>query len=119
MALLMVGLCADVLAADKEEFPRVTFVGVGNGKGPVDRDQFLLLVVEGPYLSYEANPIPGDGVVEYVNNLLKSRKVSYIGMHIREGTKYGDVVKAIDLLRKTDAKNIGVSMIELAVGRTP
>jgi len=33
--------------------------------------------------------------------------------------KYGDLVRAIDVLRQTDAKNIGVSMKELPAGREP
>ena len=39
--------------------------------------------------------------------------------YAREGIKYGDLVKAIDALRKTDAKDIAVSTVELAMGREP
>jgi biopolymer transport protein ExbD len=117
--LFAIGLCADVLAEEKKEYPHISFVGPGGGKDPVSRDQFVILVIEGPFISYDTNPIPSAGVVEYVNNLLKVKNVSYIGVHTREGIKYGDVVRAIDTLRKTNAKEVGVSMIELPVGREP
>lgn len=117
LAVVVAGLSADVLAEEKSEYPRVSLVGPGSGKNPVSRDQFILLVVEGPFISYEANPIPSEGAVDYINNLLKAKGVSYIGVHSREGVKYGDVVRAIDVLRKTNAKDIGVSMIELPAGR--
>jgi biopolymer transport protein ExbD len=119
MALLAIGLCSDGLAQANGEFPRIGLVGAGAGKTPVSRDQFIILVVEGPYLSYEKNQIPDGGVVEYVNTLLKTKDVSYIGVYTREGVKYGDVVRAVDVLRKTNAKNIGISMTELPAGRNP
>ncbi|MEO6995047.1 MAG: hypothetical protein ABI273_15680 [Lacunisphaera sp.] len=119
MALLAIGLCSDGLAQENGEFPRIGLVGKGAGKTPVNPDQFVILVVEGPYLSYEKNQIPEGGVVEYVNALLKTKNVSYIGIYTREGVKYGDVVRAVDELRKTNAKNIGISMTELPAGRNP
>lgn len=85
----------------------------------MSRDQFVILVVEGPYISHETNPIPEKGGVEYINDLLRAKKVSYLAVYTREGVKYGDVVKAIDLLRMTDATEIGVSMIEAPAGREP
>jgi hypothetical protein len=54
-----------------------------------------------------------------VNKLLSVRDVSYIGVYTREGTKYGDVVRALDILRSTKAKNISLSMVELPLGREP
>ena len=119
IALFVLGFCADVFAADKQDFPRVSFISRQNGKSTATRDQFLILVVEGPYISYETNPIPSPGEVDYVNNLLKIKGVSYIGIHVRDGVKYGDVVRAIDLLRKTNATDIGVSMILIPPGRNP
>lgn len=77
------------------------------------------MVVEGDSLSYDGNPIPSADVVHYVNKLLDVKKVSYIGVYSREDTKYGDVIKAIDVLRGTTAKNISVSMVELTPGRVP
>lgn len=107
------------LANGETAYPQISFVGPGAGKTPVARDQFVVLVVEGPNLSYEKNPVPDKDEVGYVNALLKARGVSYLAVYTREGVKYGDVIKAIDVLRKTDAKNIGVSMIEVPVGREP
>ena len=83
------------------------------------RDEVILLVVEGSSLSYDANPIPGADAVNYINKLLEVKKVSYIGVYVREGTKYGDVVKAIDILRGTNAKSISVNTTELSTGRVP
>ena len=119
IALFAIGLCADVLAEEKRAYPQISFCGPGAGKTPVSRADFIILVVEGPTISYEASPIASTTVVEYVNNLLKIKNVSYLGVYIREGTKYGDVVRAIDTLRLTDAKNVGVSMVEIPVGREP
>jgi hypothetical protein len=118
-AVFAIGLCAEVLAEEKPAYPNIYFVGPGSGKKTISRDQFVLLVVEGPFITYEKQPIPNTGVVDYVNNLLKIKKVSYIGVHSREGVKYGDLIRAIDVLRKTNAKDIGVSMIELPAGREP
>jgi biopolymer transport protein ExbD len=119
MAVLALGLYADVLAENKPEYPRVSLIGPGGNKNPTSRDEFILLVVEGAKISYETNSIPSAEVVEYVNNLLKERKVSYIAVYPREGIKYGDLVRAIDTLRKTTARSIGVSMLEIPVGRDP
>jgi hypothetical protein len=119
IALLVLGFCVDLGAEESSAYPRVSFIGPGRGGPPVGRDQFIMLVVEGPYISYEKNPIPENGVVAYVNNLLKMRNVSSLAVYGREGAKYGDIVKAIDVLRKTDAKDIGVSMVEVPAGREP
>jgi len=119
IALFALGLCADVLAQEKQEFPRISLCGPGGGKNPVNPDEFIILVIEGPNLFYDTNPIPGADAVGFVNKLLKTKGVSYIGVYTREGTKFGQVVQALDVLRKTDAKNIGVSMTELPMGRDP
>ena len=119
LALFAIGLCADVFAQEKQEYPRISICGPGGGKTPVGPDEFITLVVEGPVLSYDKNLIASTEVVEYVNKLLEVKKVSYIGVYTREGTKYGDVIRAIDILRGTTAKNIGLSMQELAPGRQP
>jgi biopolymer transport protein ExbD len=119
MAVFAIGLCSGLLAEERREYPQVSLCGPGGSKTPISRDDYIVLVVEGPTLSYEANPIPGADVVEFVNHLLQVKKVSYIGVYPREGTKYGDVVHAVDLLRGTSAKNIGVSMKELPLGREP
>lgn len=119
LTLLTLCLCATVVAEETKSYPRVSFVGPASGKTTIPREQLVILVVEGPYLSYEKNPIPEKGEVEYVNNLLKLKKNFYVGLYSREGVKYGDVLRAIDVLRKTDAKDIGVSMIEVPAGREP
>ncbi len=119
IALIAVGLSADLLAAEKKDYPQISFVLPGSSSGGVSRDQFVTLVVEAGFISHDEKPIPGDAVVEYVESALKAQNASYIGVHIREGIKYGEVVKALDVLRRTSAKSIGVSMIELRSGRTP
>ncbi len=118
MAVLAFGFCALLRAEDKADFPRISFVGQGKGNPP-GPDQYIKLVVEGPYLTFEKSEVPEAGAVDYVNNLLKIRNVSFIAVFAREGVRYGDVMKAIDLLRKTNAKNVGVSMVQLAPGREP
>ena len=119
IAVFALGLCADLLAEEQREYPRVSLCGPGGSKAPKTKEEYITLVIEGPSLSYEANPIPGTDVVEYVNKLLEVKNVSYIGIYTREGTKYGDVVRALDILRGTKAKNIGLSMAELPAGRQP
>jgi hypothetical protein len=119
IALLALGLSSSLIAAEKTDYPRISFVGAGTGKTPIDHSQYIALVVEGPYLTFEKNPIPANGEVEYVNNLLKVRGVSYLGVYSRAGVKYGDIVRAIDVLRKTNAKDVGVSLIELPADREP
>ena len=119
LILLALGLGTGGLAQADSELPHLALVGQSGSKSPIDRDKLVFLVVEGPFLSYEKNPIPEGGVVEYVNTLLKNKNVSYVGVYGREGVKYGDVVRALDVLRKTNAKDIGVSMVELPAGRNP
>ena len=116
VAVFALGLCADLLAGENS-YPQISLVGVGNNKNPVPKESLVLLVIEGPTLSHEAKTIPDAGVVDYVNNLLRLKNASYLGVYAREGVKYGEVVKALDVLRKTNAKDIGVSMSELPAGR--
>lgn len=118
-AVFAIGLCSPLLAEEQPAYPRVSLCGQGGSKNPTNRDEYIILVIEGPNLSYETSRIPGTDVVEYVNKLLEVKKVSYIGVYTREGTKYGDVIRAIDILRETQAKNIGISMTEIPVGREP
>ena len=119
IAVVAIGLGADGLAAEKTDLPRVSFSGPSQGKNTIGKDEVIFLVVEGASLSYEATPIPDADVVTYVNKLLDMKKIAYIGVYSREGTKYGDVIRAIDTLRGTNAKSITVSMTELPAGRTP
>jgi biopolymer transport protein ExbD len=116
-AAFAIGLCADVLAEQKQEYPQISLCGPGGGKNPITRDEYIILVVEGPTISYATNSIPDAQVVDYVNKLLEVKKLSYIAVCSREGTKFGEVVRALDLLRGTKAKNIGLNVKEVPIGR--
>lgn len=109
--------CASI--ADQSEHPRVAFCGPGGSSTPIDKDKYVMLVLEGPAFSHEGSIIPDTEIVHLVNSLLESKGVSYVAVYVREGTKYGDLVRGIDLLRGTNAKNIGVGMKELPQGRNP
>jgi biopolymer transport protein ExbD len=117
--VLALGICGQVFAASNVDYPPITFVVPGGGGSPVDKTKFLILVVEPGFISHDSTPIPEGGVITYVNNALKVQGASFLGIHIRQGIKFGDVVKVLDELRKTQAKSIGVSMVELAPGKEP
>jgi hypothetical protein len=117
--LLALGVSAKVIAASSPEYPPITFVAPGAGSSNVDKSKFIILVVEPGFLSHNGIPIPQGGVVAYVNSTLKAQGATFLGIHIRQGIKFGDVLKALDELRKTDTKSIGVSMVELAPGKEP
>ena len=119
MAVFAIGLFGDVLAVEKQDHAQIYLCGPATGHVLPGPSEFIILVVEGPTISYDTNTIPNADVVEYVNKLLEIKNVSYIGIYTREGTKYGDVVRALDVLRDTKAKSIGISMKELAIGRVP
>ena len=118
LAVLAIGLCSNLLAEEKHEYPRVSLMGQGGGPKP-SRDEYVILVVDGDNLVFEKNPVPNTAVVAYVNELLKTRKVSFIALCAREGTRFKDIVRAVDVLRGTNATNIGISMNEVAAGRDP
>ena len=117
--ILALVICTPVFAAANADFSPISIIAPGAGGSPVDKTQFLILVVEPGFISCAGVPIPPAGVIGYVNETLKSKNASFLGIHIRQGIKFGDVVKALDELRKTDAKSIGVSMVELAPGKEP
>lgn len=119
LAVLFLALLADLVAADRNDYPQISFVVPGNSSSSVSRDQYLILVVEPGFISHAGEPISSEDLVAYVDTALKAQNASYIGVHIREGVRYGEVVKALDALRKTTTKSIGVSMAELPVGREP
>ena len=119
MAVFALGLGAEMLAEGKQEYAQVSLCATSSSKTPPGPDQFVILVVDGPNLTYDANPIPNADVVDYVNQLLATKNASAIGVYTREGTTYGDVVRAIDALRETSAKNIGISTRALPFGREP
>lgn len=117
--ILALGISAQALAASNADYPPISFVGPGKAGSSVDKTQFLVLVVEQGFISHNSTPIPQGGVVSYINSALKVQGASFLGVHIRQGIKFGDVIKALDELRKTEAKSIGVSMVELAPGKEP
>jgi len=78
-----------------------------------------MVVVDGPILSYEGKSIPTAEVVPLLNAIMKQRKVSHIGVYVRAGSKYGEVMRAVDLLRRTDAKDIRICDREIRDGREP
>ena len=104
---------------DKPEAPRVQLCSIGSNYVPARKEDFVLLVLEAGTLFWDKKPIPAEDVVSYVNGLLKQNKVSNIGVYVREGAKYGDVVRAVDLLKRTDAREIGVSSSEIPYGKEP
>lgn len=116
--ILFLGV-SSALAASSADHPPIAFVVPGASTTPVDRSQFLFLVVEAGFISHEGQPITAEAITDYVNNALKAQGATKLAVHIRQGIKFGDVVQALDLLRKTEAKSIGVSMVELAPGREP
>jgi biopolymer transport protein ExbD len=117
LPLLALAVCADALADTKRDHPPIALVVPGNSNSSTSRDQFVFLVIEGVFISHEKRPVPSEGIVEYIDTALKAQGASYLGVHIREGVKYGDVVRALDTLRHTSAKSISVSLAELPIGR--
>lgn len=119
LSLLAIGFCTTLLGEEPKNFPQISFVLPSTGGTPISKDQFVTLIVEAGFISHDDKPIPAEAVVAYVDNALKAQNASYIGVYIREGIKFGEVVKALDVLRHTTAKSIGVSMAELSSGRRP
>lgn len=117
VAFFALGLCANSQAGTRLDYPPISFVGASSKKTTVNPNDYVILVVEGAFMSHERSPIQSDELIGHINGLLKAKGASYIGVHIREGAKYGDVVRALDVLRQTDTKSIGVSLAELPVGR--
>lgn len=116
-AILALGVSGHALAASAADYPPISFVVPGGSNTQVDKTKYLFLVVETGFISHESNPIAAETVSEYINNTLKARDATMLAVHIRQGVKFGDVVQALDLLRKTHAKSIGVSMVELPHGK--
>jgi biopolymer transport protein ExbD len=118
-ALLALGLCAGLFAGESKDYPQISFVLPSTTGTTVPRDQLVTVVVEPGFLSHEETPIPADSVAGYINDILKAKNASYVGVYVRQGVKYGELVKALDQLRLSDAKSIGVSMTELPPGKQP
>ena len=117
--LLALGISASASAADSSGHAPIAFVIPGGSNTTIDKTKYLFLVVEGAFISHDGNPVAAEAVVEYVNNALKAQGATMLAVHIRQGIKFGDVVQALDALRKTEAKSIGVSMVELAPNKEP
>lgn len=117
VGLISLGICASSFASTRVDYPQISFVGPSSGKQTVDRNDFVILVVEGAFLTHERSPIQSEALVGHINGLLKAKGARYLGVHIREGSRYGDVVRALDTLRLTETKSINVSLVELPIGR--
>jgi hypothetical protein len=50
---------------------------------------------------------------------LKTKALGVICLYVREGSTFGDVVHAVDLLRETSAKTVAVSHVEIPYGKNP
>lgn len=118
VALLLIALSSS-LSAEAQEYPQISLSWPGAKAPTLQRNEVLLLVIDGAVLYHEGQPVPTNGTVEYVDSLLTASKASYIGVYTRRGTAFGDVIKVIDALRGTKAKNIGLSMVELHPGQEP
>ena len=107
------------LAAAGPDYPPISIIPPSSGNSTIDKTQFLILVVEPGFISCDGVRVPPAGLIGYINGALKAKGASFLGVHIRQGIRFGDVVKVLDELRKTDAKSIGVSMVELSPGKEP
>lgn len=117
-AFLAFGLLSS-LRAETHEYPQVSLSWPGVKAPTIPRSEVLIIVVEGSVLIHEGKPLPSTNAVEFVNSLLKARNISHIGVYTRAGTKFGDVMRALDTLRATSTQAIGVSVTELAPGQEP
>lgn len=117
--LLALGLATGVCAAETKDYPPISFVLPSTYGSTISRDQIVTVVVEAGFISHEDTPIPQDRVASYIDTVLKAKNASSIGVYVRQGVKYGDLVKALDQLRLSSAKSIGVSMTELPPGKQP
>ncbi len=119
LALLTVGLTSGAFAQERKSYPPITFAVPGSNTTMTSKDRFVVLVIESAYLSHEGTAIPPDNVIDYLNTTMAANEAPYLAVHIREGITYGNVVKALDALSKTETKGISVSMKELPLGREP
>ena len=119
MAAFALGFCVDVLAESKSTRAQISISGTGGVTSPIPRDELVLLVIDGPNVSFDGKAIPAGDVVNYVNKLLETKKSSVIGVYAREGARYGDVVSALDTLRDTTARNVSLSTTVLPYGKEP
>lgn len=116
MVLLALGLSASAYASGNTDLGRISFVKPGAGVRTSEPSPHVKLVVEGAFVSHDKTPLPAEVLIEHVDKLLKANNATSLAIYVREGTKYGDVVRALDTLRKTAAKDIGVSTVEIPAG---
>lgn len=118
VSLLTLGLSSSLFGQlERRNYPPVSFVAPSAGSSSVDKNQFVILVVESAYISHDGVPISAEGLIDYLNTTMSNGEAPYLAVHLREGITYGDFVDAIEALRKTAAKSIAVSMKELPEGR--
>lgn len=117
-ALVALGFFSSLLA-ETHDYPQVSLSWPSSNPPTLPRSEVLIIVVEGGLLFHEGKPLPATNTAGYVDSLLKGRHISHIGVYTRAGTKFGDVVRALDTLRATSAQAIGVSVTELAPGQEP
>lgn len=117
VALLSIGLSSVLFAAPPKSYAPISFGASSSGTSTISPDDVVKLVIESDGISYESARIPEASIVSFVNALLDEKAVSYVGVYVREGAKFGATMHHLDLLRLTKAKNIGVSPSELPVGR--
>ena len=116
--IAVTGIAARAQGSGEFASVSVTYPGKPTGH-TLTKDEFVSLVVDGPTICHEGSAIPMEQVVSLVNGLLAEKKATYVGIYVRVGSKYGDVMRAVDLLRKTNARNIGVSSLEISGNREP
>ena len=119
IGVFIAAACAAAPAQAADDYAKVSVTYPGKSGHTLGKSEFVSLVVDGPTICYEGSAIPTDEVVSLVNGLLRDKKATLIGVFVRAGSKYGDVMRAVDLLRKTNACNIGVSSMEISGNREP
>lgn len=116
LAGFAIAVCSQLGAEQALDYAQVNFCVPSKTTKTIHKEDLVTLVIDGPVLVYDSSPIPENQVIPFVNELLANKHALYIGVYIREGTKFGDVMRAVDLLRKTNTKNIGISVAQISAG---
>jgi biopolymer transport protein ExbD len=117
VAVLAFGSVSGLLAQTSPHYAPVTLAVPSSGRPTTTPDQVVTLVIDHALVTYESNPVPYENVITFVDTLLANNKAANLLVYVRAGTKYGEAMTALDLLRQTRAKAIGISPTELPVGR--
>jgi biopolymer transport protein ExbD len=117
VAVLAFGSVSGLLAQEQPRYAPLTLAVASSGKPTASPDQVVTLVVDRGLITYESTPISYENVITYVDTLLVNNKAANVLVYVRAGTKYGEAMKALDLLRQTNAKAIGINPVELSFGR--